>query len=554
MSDTPESFDYVIVGAGSAGAVLAHRLSEDPDTSVLLLEAGPPDWSVFIHMPSAFAEPLKGRTFNWAYYSQPEPYMDDRRMYCPRGKTLGGSSAINGMAYIRGHARDYDRWARTNGMEGWAFRHVLPYFKKAETHETFAGDPYHGDSGPLYVTRGERRNPLHRAFIEAGQQAGYPYTDDMNGYRNEGFGPMDRTTRKGVRSSTANTYLRPIKRRANLTVRTRVMTHRVLFEGTTATGVEVTYRGRTQPIRAGREVLLCAGAINSPQLLQLSGVGAGDHLKSIGVPVVADLPGVGENLQDHLEVYVQHKCKQPITLYSATKPINKAMVGLQWLATQTGLGESNHFEAGGFIRSEAGIEHPNVQYHFMPVAVNYDGSDAADFHGYQAHVGPMRPESRGHVKARSNDPRQAPEILFNYNQTDHDRKEMRDSIRLTREILDQDAFAPYSEGELEPGPDVQTDAELDAWIRQNGESAYHPSCTCPMGQDDMAVVDSEGRVHGTEKLRVVDASIMPTIVSGNLNAPTIMLAEKIADQIRGTQLPPEDPPIWIHPAWQSQQR
>jgi len=550
-----EAFDYIIVGAGSAGAVLAHRLSEDPDVSVLLLEAGPMDWSVFIHMPSAFAEPLKGKTFNWAYWSEPEPHMDGRRMYCPRGKTLGGSSAINGMAYIRGHARDYDRWARTNGMEGWSYRHCLPYFKKSETHETLGGDPYHGDDGPLYVTRGERRNPLHAAFIEAGQQAGYPYTDDMNGYQNEGFGPMDRTTRKGVRASTANRYIRPVRSRPNLTIRTRALTRRVLFEGKRAVGVEVQRKGRAETVYADREVLLCGGAINSPQLLQLSGIGAGDHLKALGVDVVNELPGVGENLQDHLEVYVQHKCKQPITLYSATRPWNKLAIGLQWLLFQSGLGGTNHFEAGGFIRSEPGVEHPNVQYHFMPVAVSYDGSDAAPYHGYQAHVGPMRPESRGHVRARSADPRQAPEILFNYQQAERDVREMRDSIKLTREVMAQEAFAPYSQGELAPGPEVKTDAEIDAWARQNAESAYHPSCTCPMGYDDNAVVDGAGRVHGVERLRVVDASIMPDIPSGNLNAPTIMLAEKLADAIRGHDpLPPEDPPIWVNSEWQTKQR
>jgi choline dehydrogenase len=377
----------------------------------------------------------------------------------------------------------------------------------------------------------------------------------MNGARNEGFGPMDRTTKKGIRSSTANMYLRPIRDRPNLTIRTRALTERVLFDGKRAVGVRVTRRGRSSAIRAEREVLLCGGAINSPQLLQLSGIGAGDHLRQLGVDVVSDLPGVGLNLQDHLEVYVQHKCRQPITLYSATRPLNKLAVGLQWLLTRRGLGDSNHFEAGGFVRSEAGIEHPNIQYHFLPVAVSYDGSDSAPYHGYQAHVGPMRPESRGHVRARSDDPRQAPEILFNYLATERDVREMRDSIKLTREIMAQAAFDPYRDVEHAPGADVKSDAEIDAWARQNAESAYHPSCTCPMGYDDHAVVDAEGRVHGVDNLRVVDASILPDIASGNLNAPTIMIAEKLADAIRGQDpLPPEDPSIWIHPEWQSRQR
>ena len=555
MSKNTETFDYIIVGAGSAGAVLANRLSEEPDVSVLLLEAGPMDYSLYIHMPAAFIEPLKGRMFNWAYRSEPEPHMDGRRMYQPRGKVLGGSSSINGMAYIRGHARDYDRWARTNGMESWDYARCLPYFRKAETHEEGADD-YHGGEGPLHVTRGKGENPLFQAFIAAAQQAGYPYTEDMNGYRNEGFGPMDRTTRKGVRWSTANAYLRPAAKRPNLTIRTRTLTSRILFEGTQAVGVETARkRGAATTIRAAREVLLCGGVFNSPQLLQLSGIGPGDLLKHIGVPVVQDLPGVGENMQDHLEVYVQYACRKPVSLYSQTQPLNKILVGLEWLLWRTGAGASNHFEAGGFIRSETGVEHPNLQYHFLPVAANYDGSDAANFHGFQAHVGPMRPEARGTVKARSADPREAPEIRFNYNESERDRREFRDGVKLTREIMAQPAFDPLRDGEVMPGAGVQSDAEIDAFVRQFAESAYHPSCTCPMGYDEMAVVDAEGRVHGVEGLRVVDASIMPSIVSGNLNAPTIMLAEKLADAIRGRDaLPPENPPIWVHPDWRTQQR
>ncbi|RDD62758.1 choline dehydrogenase [Ferruginivarius sediminum] len=549
-----EVFDYVIVGAGSAGGVLAHRLSEDPDVSVLLLEAGPPDWSLFIHMPAAFAEPLKGTRFNWAFETEPEPYMDNRRMYCPRGRTLGGSSSINGMAYIRGHGRDYDRWARTNGMERWAYRHCLPYFKKAETHE-LGPDDYHGGDGPLHVTRGKCENPLFKAFIQAGQEAGYPYTPDMNGYKNEGFGPMDRTTRDGLRWSTANAYLRPASKRPNLTIRTRALTTRVAFEGTKATGVDYVRKGRETRVLAEREVILCAGAIQSPQLLQMSGVGPADLVQKLGVPVVADLPGVGENLQDHIEVYVQHKAKRPVSLYSATRYPRKAFVGLQWLLFRSGPGASSQFEAGGFIRSEAGVEHPNLQYHFLPVAVSYDGSEAAPYHGYQAHVGPMRPDARGHVRARSTDPRVPPEILFNYNMSERDRREMRDAVKLTREVMAQHAFDDLRGEEIAPGPDCKTDADIEAFVRRKSESAYHPSCTCAMGFDGMAVVDDTGRVHGVDKLRVVDASIMPTIVSGNLNAPTIMLAEKIADAIHGNEpLPPDDAPVWIHPEWQTQQR
>jgi len=553
MAET-ETFDYVIVGAGSAGAVLAHRLTEDPDTSVLLLEAGPMDYSVFIHMPAAFAEPLKGRRYNWAFKTEPEPHMDDRVMDQPRGKALGGSSSINGMAYIRGNAGDYDGWADLKGLDGWAYRHCLPYFKKAETHE-LGGDAYHGDSGPLYVTRGKCENPLPRAWIEAGQQAGYGHTPDMNGERNEGVGPMDRTTKDGLRWSTANAYLRPVWDRPNLTVRTRAFTERILVEKDTAVGVRYTKGDATHDARAAREVLCCAGAIQSPQLLQVSGIGPADRLRGIGVDVVADLPGVGENLQDHLECYIQERAKEPVSLYPVTRLVKRTLVGIQWLTTRRGLGGSNHFEAGGFIRSEAGIKWPNIQYHFLPVAVNYDGTGAAPYHGYQAHVGPMRPESRGHVRAQGPDMRHAPAIRFNYNQTERDLREMRDSIRLTREILRQPAFERYREKELAPGDDVQSDAEIDAFIRAEGESAYHPCGTCAMGDGEGSVVDGEGRVHGVAGLRVVDASIMPTIPSGNLNAPTIMLAEKLADAIRGRDpLPPENPPIWIHPHWQTTQR
>jgi len=550
-----KAYDYVIVGAGSAGCVLANRLSEDPSVRVLVLEAGPPDRSLYIHMPAALAYPLADDRFNWYYHSEPEPFLDGRSLYCPRGRVLGGSSSINGMAYVRGHARDYDRWAQA-GLAGWDYAHCLPYFRQAQSHE-LGPDDYRGGEGPLNVTAGEMRNPLFQAWIEAGRQAGYPVTEDMNGFRQEGVGRMDRTTHQGSRWSAAKAYLRPAMARPNVTVESGVLALRLVFEGRRAVGVELARRGDTEVVRAEREVILSGGAINSPQLLQLSGIGPADLLRRHGIAVVQDLPGVGENLQDHLEVYVQHACTQPVSLYPATKLWNKPWIGLQWLLFKSGPGASSHFEAGGFIRSRAGIEHPNLQYHFLPIAVNYDGSNPVKGHGFQAHVGPMRPTARGHVRLRSADPRQAPEILFNYMGTENDRQEMRDGIRLTREIFAQKAFDPYRGPELAPGPAAQSDAEIDAFVRHHGESAYHPSCTCRMGpeSDATAVVDAEARVHGLEGLRVVDASIMPDIVSGNLNAPTIMLAEKLADAIRGTApLPPSEAPVWIHPDWETQQR
>ncbi len=553
----PETFDYVIVGAGSAGCVLANRLTEEPDVRVLVLEAGPSDhaWDWRLHMPAALAYPLKGRTYNWHYESEPEPHMDGRRMYCPRGRVLGGSSSINGMAYVRGHARDYDRWAQA-GLMGWDYAHLLPYFKRAESREA-GGDLYRGSSGPLQVAPGACRNPLHQAFIEAGQQAGYPSTADMNGFQQEGFGAMDRTTHRGRRWSAARAYLRPAMRRANVTVRTRALTTRIRIEGTRAVGVEYAAGGPVQQVRAQREVILAGGAINSPQLLLLSGIGAADQLAELGLPVVIDLPGVGRNLQDHLEIYVQHACLQPVSLYGAQLPWNKLWIGANWLFLGRGIGASNQFEAGGFIRSTAGVEHPDLQYHFLPIAINYDGSNPHRGHGFQAHVGPMRPTSAGCVRLRSADPREAPSILFNYMATEGDRQEMRAAVRLTREVFAQSAFDPYRGPELAPGADVQSDAEIDAFVRAKAESAYHPSCTCKMGPDSdpMAVVDAECRVYGIERLRVVDASIMPSIPSCNLNAPTIMLAEKAADLIRGRPpLDPLDVPVHIAPNWETSQR
>ena len=552
------TFDYIIVGAGSAGCVLANRLGAKPEHRILVLEAGGQDrfWNWKIHMPAAFAYPLADDKVNWHYHSEPEPYMDGRKMYCPRGRVIGGSSSINGMVYIRGHARDYDRWAQL-GLKGWSYADILPYFRKAEDHERGADD-YHGVGGPLHVSHGRTPNPLFEAWVEAGKQAGYPMTPDLNGYQQEGLGPMEMTTRRGRRWSAAKAYLRPALARGNVTVQSRALTLRVLFEGRRAVGIEYAQRGQVQRARATREVIVCGGAINSPQILMLSGVGPADHLRQHKIDVVRDLPGVGANLQDHIETYVQHRCTQPITLYPVLKsPLRQLLVGIEWTFLGTGVGATNHFEAGGFIRSEAGVEHPDLQYHFLPIAASYDGSATQPGHGFQAHVGPMRPTSRGTVRLKSADPRQAPEIRFNYMQTDQDRREFRAGIKLTREIFAQAAFDPYRGPELAPGPEVKTDAEIDAHLRRKAESAYHPSCTCKMGlvTDPLAVVDDAGRVHGLESLRVVDASIMPNVVSGNLNAPTIMMAERLADSILGQPLlPRSDAKVYIAPDYETRQR
>lgn len=538
MTQHAQDYDYIIVGAGSAGCVLANRLTEDYDVSVLLIEAGKRDLSLYIHMPATFAWPLMSKTFNWWYETEPEPYVDDRVMYQPRGKVWGGSSSVNGMCYIRGHGKDYDRWAEETGDPTWSYAQCLPYFRACENFPEAGDTDYHGVGGPTEVTRGAHWTPLYDAFIRAGVEAGYPETDDLNGRRQEGFGPMDRSVGGGRRSSTATAYLRPARRRPNLTLVDRALTRRVVFENGRAVGVEFRKGGIVQTARATREVIVAGGAFNSPQLLMLSGVGNPEHLREHGIGVVADLKGVGENLQDHPEIYVQYKCKTTDTLYGVMKPWRQIPIGLDWLLRGKGPGATNHFEAGGFIRSEPGVEHPNLQFHFLPVAASYDGSGMQNVHGYQAHIGPMRPESRGWVRLKSADPFDHPRIRFNYFSTERDRREFRDGIKLTREILNQPAMAPYNGGELAPGPEVRTDDEIDAYARRMVESAYHPSCTCAMGpaSDPMAVVDSQGRVHGVEGLRVVDASIMPSIVSGNLNMPTIMLAEKLADVIRGRAL------------------
>jgi choline dehydrogenase len=551
-------YDYIIIGAGSAGSTLAYRLGAKPEHKILVLEAGGPDrfydWK--IQMPAAFAYPLMQDKVNWAYHSEPDPHMEGRSMYCPRGRVVGGSSSINGMVYIRGHARDYDHWAQL-GLKGWSYSEILPYFRRAESRDLGADD-YHGADGPLHVSRGHSPQPLFKAWVEAGRQAGYPMTSDLNGYQQEGLGPMDMTTWRGRRWSAAKAYLRPAMSRGNVALVTRALTHRVVFEQRKAVGVEYSAGGEPHQARATREVIVSGGAINSPQLLMLSGIGAADELRRLDIPVVQDLPGVGQNLQDHLETYVQHTCLQPITLYPVLKnPLRQLLVGMRWTFFGTGPGATNHFEAGGFIRSRAGVEHPDLQYHFLPIAASYDGSETAPGHGFQAHVGPMRPTSRGWVKLKSKDPRQHPAILFNYMQTEGDREEMRAGVRLTREIFAQKAFDPYRGPELSPGPDVKTDAEIDAHIRRKAESAYHPSCTCKMGlpSDPMAVVDAEGRVHGLEGLRIVDASIMPNVVSGNLNAPVIMMAERLSDAILGlTALPRSEAKVYIAPNYETAQR
>ena len=532
--------DFLIIGGGSAGCALANRLSADPSHRVLVLEAGRPDyrWDVFIHMPAALTYPIGSRFYDWKYESEPEPHMGGRRVYHARGKVLGGSSSINGMIFQRGNPMDYQKWASEPGMQMWDYAHCLPYFKRLET--TLAGaDRYRGGEGPLILERGPADNPLFEAFFKAGEQAGIPSTTDVNGYRQEGFAAFDANRHRGRRISASRAYLHPVMSRPNLTVTTRAHVTRVLFEGRRAVGAE--YRkGRNVKRVTAREVLLCGGAINSPQTLLLSGIGPAAHLESVGVEVVADLPGVGRNLQDHLEVYIQHASKQPVSLQPYLAKWRMPIIGLQWLF-RAGPATSNHFEGGGFVRSNDRVAYPNLMLHFLPVAIRYDGSVPAGGHGYQVHVGPMYSNVRGSLSLRSPDPFDKPELRFNYLSTPEDRREWVEAVRTVRHILSRPAFHEYDGGELSPGPDVQTDREILDWVASDAETALHPSCTAKMGTDDTAVVSPDTfRVHGVDGLRVVDASVMPTITNGNIYAPVMMIAEKAADAILGnTPLPPE---------------
>ncbi|KAM7171508.1 choline dehydrogenase, mitochondrial isoform 1-T2 [Macrochelys suwanniensis] len=539
-SENADSYSYIIVGAGSAGCVLGSRLTEDSLSTVLLLEAGPKDtllgskrlmWK--IHMPAALTYNLCDEKYNWYYYTTPQKHMDNRNMYWPRGRVWGGSSSLNAMVYIRGHAEDYNRWHR-EGAVGWDYEFCLPYFKKAQTHE-LGPNLYRGGNGPLHVSRGKTNHPLHHAFLDAAQQAGYSFTDDMNGYQQEGFGWMDMTIHTGQRWSTASAYLHPAITRPNLSTEDRTLVTKILFQGIKAIGVEYVKNGQRKKALASKEVILSGGAINSPQLLMLSGVGNADDLKKLGIPVVCHLPGVGRNLQDHLEVYIQQKCTKPITLYKAQKPVNMAKIGLEWLWKFTGDGATAHLESGGFIRSRPAVPHPDIQFHFLPSQVIDHGRVASKLEAYQVHVGPMRSTSVGWLKLKSIDPRDHPVIEPNYLSMETDVWEFRQCVKLSREIFAQKAFEKFRGPEIQPGSHVKSDKEIDAFIRQKADSAYHPSCTCKMGQpsDTTAVVDPQTKVIGVENLRVVDASIMPSVVSGNLNAPTIMIAEKAADIIKG---------------------
>ena len=544
-----ERYDMVVVGGGSAGSALGNRLSAPPGNRVLVLEAGRSDypWDVFIHMPAALPFPIGSRFYDWKYESEPEPFMHDRRVYHARGKVLGGSSSINGMIFQRGNPLDYERWGADPGMSTWDYAHCLPYFRRMETC-TAGGDEWRGDSGPLVLERGPATNPLFGAFFEAVQQAGYPLTDDVNGFRQEGFARFDRNIRRGRRLSAAQAYLHPVMDRPNLTVRTRCFVTRVLFEGTRAVGVEYVHgTGAAQRVYAD-EVVLCGGAINSPQLLQLSGVGDAEDLRPLGVDVVAHVPGVGKNLQDHLEVYVQYACKEPVSLQPSMAMWKRPFIGAEWLFARKGPGATNHFEAGGFVRSNDDVAYPNLMFHFLPIAIRYDGTSPAGGHGYQVHVGPMYSDARGTVTIRSTDPRVHPALRFNYLSTEQDRREWVEAVRVARDILTQPAFDRYNAGELSPGPSVATDAEILDWVAHDGETALHPSCTCRMGVDDMSVVDPlTMRVHGVDGLRVVDASVMPYVTNGNIYAPVMMLAEKSADLILGvTPLDPAKAEFYRH--------
>lgn len=550
----PMQADFVIVGSGSAGAVMADRLSADGKHSVIVVEYGGTDIGPFIQMPAALSYPMNMSRYDWGYQSEPEPHLGGRRLACPRGKVIGGSSSINGMVYVRGHARDYDNWEE-QGATGWAYKNVLPYFERMETSHG-GQDGWRGTDGPLHVTRGPRKNPLYHAFVEAGQQAGFEMTEDYNGEKQEGFGPMEMTVHKGRRWSAANAYLKPALKRPNLTM-VSGLARRVLFDGKRATGIEIARGNTIETITANREVILAASSINSPKLLKLSGIGPADELAGHGIDVLADRPGVGANLQDHLELYIQQECTQPISLYSKLNLFSKGLIGLEWLLFKSGLGTTNHFESAAFLRSKAGVEYPDIQYHFLPVAIRYDGKAPAKSHGFQAHVGPMRSKSRGTVTLRSADPNDAPVIQFNYMSHEDDWADFRRCIRLTRNIFGQDAFTPYRGREISPGEDVASDEELNAFISEAVESAYHPSGTCRMGaaNDPMAVVDPECRVIGVEGLRLADSSIFPRIPNGNLNGPSIMVGEKASDHILGkAPLAPSNKQPWINPRWEASDR
>ncbi|MEV8466818.1 choline dehydrogenase [Fluviibacterium sp. DFM31] len=549
--------DYVIVGAGSAGCAMAYRLSE-AGASVLVIEHGGTDAGPLIQMPAALSYPMNMSRYDWGFKTEPEPHLGGRRLVTPRGKVIGGSSSINGMVYVRGHAGDYDHWAES-GAEGWAYADVLPYFKRMEDwHDGGQGGDadWRGRGGPLHVTRGPRDNPLHAAFVEAGRQAGYQVTDDYNGRQQEGFGPMEQTVWKGQRWSAANAYLKPTLKRPNCDL-LRGLARRVVIEAGRAVGVEIDRGGKIEVIGARREVILAASSINSPKLLMLSGIGPAAHLAAHGIAVLADRPGVGQNLQDHLEIYLQMAASQPVTLFKYWNLWGKALIGAQWLFTRSGLGASNQFESAAFIRSKAGVRYPDIQYHFLPIAVRYDGQAAAEGHGFQAHVGPMRSASRGEITLSSSDPAAAPRILFNYMSTPEDWQDFRTCIRLTREIFAQEAFKPFVKHEIQPGAALQSDDELDGFLREHVESAYHPCGTCRMGRadDPNAVVDPACRVIGVDRLRVADSSIFPRIPNGNLNGPSIMTGEKAADHILGKgMLAASNARPWIHPKWQVAQR
>lgn len=552
MTDT---FDFIIVGAGSAGCAMASRLSEDPKNRVLVLEFGGTDIGPLIQMPAALSYPMNMPIYDWGYESEPEPHLGGRRLATPRGKVIGGSSSINGMVYVRGHACDFDTWEEM-GASGWGYRHVLPYYKRQEQNPHGQAG-WRGTDGPLHVKRGTKWNPLFHAFRDAGRQAGYELTEDYNGEKQEGFGDMEMTVHNGRRWSAANAYLKPALKRGNLDLIKGALVRKVLIENNRAVGVEFETGGEIREVRATREVILAASSINSPKILMLSGIGPADQLSELGIDAVANRPGVGANLQDHLELYIQQACSQPITLYKHWNLFSKALIGAQWLFFKNGLGASNQFESCAFIRSKAGVKYPDIQYHFLPFAVRYDGQAAAEGHGFQAHVGPMRSKSRGRVSLTSSDPKAKPSILFNYMSHDEDWEDFRTCIRLTREIFGQEAFADYRGKEIQPGDKVQSDEQLNDFIREHAESAYHPCGTCRMGakDDPLAVVDPECRVIGVDGLRVADSSIFPLITNGNLNGPSIMVGEKASDHILGKDpLPASNQQPWIHPDWENSQR